>query len=154
MGDAVGVDVVEGPDQLLGYFAYFGYFEGVVVLNDVEKLALAQFGDENELGGGLKGVEQEDDILVLQLPENVDLVPHDLDVLFLLALLLDALDGHKLPRELPPGLVDRTVGPLPDQRQYLVVLLLALAHSNSFDYNRPCHHRIYKQNATPSKLVA
>ena len=134
VGDAVGVDVVEGPDQLLSYFAYLGYLEGVVVLNDVEELPLAQFGHQDELGGGLEGVEQKDDVLVLQLPEDVDLVPHDLDVLFLLALLLDALYGHELPRELPPGLVDRTVGPLPYQRQDLVVLLLALAHSNSFDY--------------------
>ena len=135
VSDAVGVDVVECPDKLLSYFAYFCDLEGVVVLNDVEELSLAQFGHQDELGGGLEGVEQKDDVLVLQLAEDIDLVAHDFYILFFLALLLDALDGHELARELPPGLVDRTVGSLSYQRQYLVVLLLALAHSNSFDYN-------------------
>ena len=128
VGDAVGVDVVQRPDQLLRYLPDFRLFERLVVLDDVEELALAELSDEDELGAGFEGVEEEDDVFVLELLEDFDLVAHDLDVLLLLPLLLYRLDRHELPRELAPRLVHVPVRALPDQRYYVVVLLLVLAH--------------------------
>jgi hypothetical protein len=100
----------------------------LVVLNDVEQLALPQLSDQDELSTGFKGIEEEDDILMLQLLQDFYLVAHNLDVLLLLALLLDGLDGHELPREFATGLVDVAVRALADEGDDVVVLLLVLAH--------------------------
>ena len=64
---------------------------------------------------------------MLQLLQDFDFVPHDLDVLLLLPLLLNRLYGHELSRELAPSLVDVPIGSLSDQRYYVVVLFLSWA---------------------------
>ena len=129
---------MERPDQLLGYLSNFSFFERLVVLDDVEELSLSELGDEDELGGGFEGVEEEDDVFVLEFFEDFDLVAHDLDVLLLLPLLLYRLYRHELPRELAPRLVHVPVRALPDQRYFVVVLLLVLTHQFKL-LNIPTH---------------
>lgn len=65
---------------------------------------------------------------MLKLFEDFDLIAHHFDILFLLSLLFDGLDGHELPCELAPCLVDVSVGALSDQRDDVVVLLLVFTH--------------------------
>jgi hypothetical protein len=120
------MDIVQSPHKLLRNLAYFRLLKRLVILNDVEKLALAKFSDKYKLCVGLEGVEQQDDVLVFKFLEDFYLVPHDLDVLLLLPLLLDGLDSHELPRELATCLVDLPVGALPDQGEDVVVVLLVL----------------------------
>ena len=56
MHDAIGMDVVQGPHQLLGDLADLFLLEGLVVLDDIEEFSLAELGDQNELGMRLEGV--------------------------------------------------------------------------------------------------
>lgn len=41
MGDAIGVDVMQGSDQLLCDFADLCLLQGLIIFNDVKKLALS-----------------------------------------------------------------------------------------------------------------
>jgi hypothetical protein len=41
MCDAVGVNIVEGPDELLCNFANFCLLQRLVILDDIEELALS-----------------------------------------------------------------------------------------------------------------
>lgn len=84
VGYATGVQVVQGADELLGDLADLGLGEGLVVLDYIEELALAQFRDYHELGTRLEGVEQNDDVLVLELLEDLYLFAHTDNVLLLL----------------------------------------------------------------------
>lgn len=112
MSDAIGVYVMQGSDQLLRYLAYFYFFQRLVVLDDIEELALSQFCDQDELCVGFEGVEEENDVLVLEFFEYLNFVAHHFDVLLLLALLLDRFDGHELACELASRLVDLAIGAL------------------------------------------
>ncbi len=49
-----------------------------------QELSLSELSDEDKLGACFEGVEEEDDVFVLELLEDFDLVAHDLDVLLLL----------------------------------------------------------------------
>lgn len=128
MHDSVGVEIMQGSDELLGDFPYFDFLKVLVVFDDVEELALAKLGDDNELGIGLEGIQQQNDIFVFEFFQYLYFFSHRLDVFFLLALLLDGLDGHELPCQLFAGFVHFSVGTLADQREDVVVLSPALCH--------------------------
>lgn len=64
--------------------AYLRLRQELVVLDDVKELTLAQLCDYHELLVGLKGVQQQHDVLVLQLLQDLDFFPHTHDVLLLL----------------------------------------------------------------------
>lgn len=87
----------------------------MIVLNDVEQLALAQLGDQDKLRAGLKGVQEQYNVLMLKFLEDFYLIPHDFDILLLLPFLFNRFYGHKLTCELAPGLVDVPICALPDQ---------------------------------------
>ncbi len=75
VNDVVRVEVVESVDELLGDFADLFLRQGLVVFEDLEKLALSKlkgekhgryFGDDAEVVGCFEGVDHEDDVLVDQ----------------------------------------------------------------------------------------
>jgi hypothetical protein len=98
VGDAVGVDVVQCPHQLLRDLPYLRLLETLVVLDYVEELALTELGDEDELGVCLEGVEEEDYVFVFEFFKDLYLVAHYFYVFLLLAFLFYRFDGHELAR--------------------------------------------------------
>ena len=89
MSDAIGVYVMQCSDQLLRDFAYLRLLQWLIVLNDVEQLALAQLGDQDKLRAGLKGVQEQYNVLMLKFLEDFYLIPHDFDILLLLPFLFN-----------------------------------------------------------------
>lgn len=56
MGDTVRMDVMQSPDQLLSHLPDLWLLQILIVFDDIEKLALPQLCDNNELRVGLKRV--------------------------------------------------------------------------------------------------
>ena len=125
--DAVGVEVVERSNELLADFRHAGFGELVVVLQNLEKLAMRELRDDDELGLRLEGVEHLDDVLVPQVPEDLDLLPQVLNILLRLPLLHDELERDDLPRVLSPALVHLPEAPLAHELDHVVVLHRAQA---------------------------
>lgn len=48
MRDAVTVNITKSPDQLLSYFSDFVEVKRVIILNNVEQLALSELSNKNE----------------------------------------------------------------------------------------------------------
>ena len=67
--DAVGVEVVEGGDQLAGDGGHLILGQALVVFKHLKQLAAGKLGDHSELSARLKGVTHVDDVLVLQVDE-------------------------------------------------------------------------------------
>ena len=65
MRDAVTVNITKSPDQLLSYFSDFVEVKRVIILNNVEQLALSELSNKNEFWGSFEGVEKENDVFVL-----------------------------------------------------------------------------------------
>ena len=128
MSDTIGVDVVQSFGELLRDFPDFCLFDGLVIFDQVEEFSLSEFGDEDELGGSFKGIEEKDYVLVFEFFEDLDFLAHGFKVLVLLALLFDGFDRHRLPRVFSSCLVYIPISALPDQRNYVVIIFLALRH--------------------------
>ena len=110
MDDAVGVQVVQGPHQLDGNGPHAGLAQAAIILQDLVQLAVRKLGDQDKGVPGLKGVEEGDDVLVAQRPQDGDLGPQARQVPGRLAGLGDELEGDDLAGMLAAALVDLHVG--------------------------------------------
>lgn len=70
-----------------------------------QKLTLSKFCDDAELLIGLKRVKHLDDVLVLQAPQDFNLLSQADDVPLALAMLQNEFHGHSLARPSPPTFV-------------------------------------------------
>ena len=87
MGDAIGVDVMQGSHQLLCDFANLSLLQGLIILDDVKQLSLTQLSDQYKLRACLKRIQKQDDILMFKFLEDFYLIAHDFDILLLLPFL-------------------------------------------------------------------
>jgi hypothetical protein len=122
VGDSVCVNVMKGPDKLLGDFPDFFDFKALIIFDYVKKFALAEFCYQDEFSLSLERIEEEDDVLMFEFFEDIDFLSHGLDIFLLFSFFLDGLDGYKLTSEFFSGFVDLTVGSLAYQRDDLIVL--------------------------------
>jgi hypothetical protein len=90
--------------ELFGNLLYSAFRKSLVVLQNVEQLALGVLGDNTELSICLKSIEHKNDILVVQFPENSNLLAEIADVFLTFAMLGDKLHRHCEARVLPPCL--------------------------------------------------
>ena len=82
MDNSVTVQVVESLHELLGNLANFRLPQVAVILQNLEELTLGELSDDAELVGRLEGVEQEDNVLVVQTFQNFDFLPQVIHLLF------------------------------------------------------------------------
>jgi hypothetical protein len=104
--DAVRVQVVERGDELARDRADDRLRERLVVLEDLEELALRELGHDRKVGARLKGVEHLDDVRVAQRAQDLDLLAERLQVALGLAALGDQLDRDRLEGALAARLPD------------------------------------------------
>ena len=70
MDDSFRMEVVERMNELLRYLPTFLLRKVPVVLKNLEHVSLSKLSDHAELMLRLEGVEQKNDILVIQLFQN------------------------------------------------------------------------------------
>ena len=58
VGDSVCVNVMKGPDKLLGDFPDFFDFKTLIIFDYVKKFALAEFCDQDEFSLSLKRIKE------------------------------------------------------------------------------------------------
>ena len=126
MGDSVRMNVMKGPDQLLGYFSDILHLQTLIVFDNIKKFTLTQLSDQYELTLCLERVQEQNDVLVLELFKNFNLLAHGFDIFFLLAFFLDRLYGHKLPCKFLAGFIHLTICALADERYNLIIFLFVL----------------------------
>ncbi len=59
------MNVMESPDQLLSNLPNVLNLQALIILDDIEKLALTQLSYQNELALCLKRIQQQDYVFVL-----------------------------------------------------------------------------------------
>eukprot|EP00353_Schmidingerella_taraikaensis_P006198 CAMPEP_0185573314 /NCGR_PEP_ID=MMETSP0434-20130131/5066_1 /TAXON_ID=626734 ORGANISM="Favella taraikaensis, Strain Fe Narragansett Bay" /NCGR_SAMPLE_ID=MMETSP0434 /ASSEMBLY_ACC=CAM_ASM_000379 /LENGTH=125 /DNA_ID=CAMNT_0028189519 /DNA_START=3508 /DNA_END=3882 /DNA_ORIENTATION=- len=116
------VEVVERLDELLGDLAHFLLAEVTVVLQNLEQLTLGEFCDDAELVGRLEGVEEQDNVFVVETLEDLNLLSQVIHLLLGLASLGDELEGDDLPAALAASLVDFTEGTFADGVQNVILV--------------------------------
>jgi len=67
---------------------------------------MRKFGDNTEVGLRLKSVQHQDDVLMPQIPQDLNLLPQVSDVLLAFAMFHDELHGSNLPSKLSAPLID------------------------------------------------
>ena len=122
--DPVGVEVVQRPYELPRDLLDLAVGESLVVLEHVEQLPLRVLRDHAELPLRLKGVHHQDDVLVVQGPEDADLGAEVLYVLGGLAVLRDELQSDELTGVVATTLEDLAEGTLTDALHYFVLIHL------------------------------
>lgn len=73
--DSVGVEVVQGLDELSGYSLHGGLGKRLVVLQDIEQLPLPVLGHNHKLFVRFKRIKHENDVVVVQPLQYTDLLP-------------------------------------------------------------------------------
>ena len=89
MNDAVRVQVVQGVDKLLGYLPHFVLWQVAIVFQDLKQLSLRKLSDHAELMGGFEGVEQKDDVFMVQSFQDVNLLAQVVEFLLGLSSAVD-----------------------------------------------------------------
>jgi len=74
---------------LLGDFSDIFNLQALIVFNNIKKLPLTELCHQNELAWGLKRIQQQNYVLMLELFQNLYLFSHGLDVFLLFAFFLD-----------------------------------------------------------------
>ena len=90
--------------ELFSNLLYSAFRKSLVVLQNIEQLALGVLGDNTELSISLKSIEHKNDILVVQFSENSNLLAEIADVFLTFTMLGDKLHCHCEARVLPPCL--------------------------------------------------
>ena len=75
------VQVVECLHELLGNLTNFRLAQVAIILQDLKELTLGELSDDAKLVGCLEGVEQEDNVLVVQTFQNFDFLPQVIHLL-------------------------------------------------------------------------
>ena len=120
--DAVVVQVVQRLDELPRDLLHLLLRQRLVVLEDLEELALRELRHEHDVRRRLEVVQHADDVRVVEGALDPDLGAQLLQVLVALAVLLDELERDGLAGEALPPLVDLAERPLPAHLQHVVVL--------------------------------
>ena len=118
-------------DELPGDGANLLLGKALVILQDLEELALRELGDDAKLSLGLERIHHADDVVVLQPAENLDLLAQGLDVLLRLAVLRDELHGGDLARELATRLVHAPERTLAHELEDVVIVRRSRAASGN-----------------------
>jgi hypothetical protein len=102
--DSIRVEIVQGANELLGDLLHRLLGQALVVLQNVEQLALCVLRHNAEVSLRFEGVKHQDDVVVVQGAQDADLLSQVLDVLLAFAVLLDHFHGNRESGVLPPCL--------------------------------------------------
>lgn len=78
----VRVQIVKCVHELLGNLADLGLAQVAVVFENLEQLSLCKLSDHAKLVRRLEGVQQQDDVLVVQALQDFNLLPQVVHFLF------------------------------------------------------------------------
>eukprot|EP00404_Azadinium_spinosum_P003688 CAMPEP_0180474770 /NCGR_PEP_ID=MMETSP1036_2-20121128/30847_1 /TAXON_ID=632150 /ORGANISM="Azadinium spinosum, Strain 3D9" /LENGTH=189 /DNA_ID=CAMNT_0022482095 /DNA_START=215 /DNA_END=783 /DNA_ORIENTATION=- len=122
VNDLLGMQVVQRMGQLPCDVPHFLLGKSLVILEDLEELAIANSVTTTKSVVGFEGVEEPDDVRVVEALEDAYLEAQVLKILVGLPPLRNELQRDDLPRKASPPLEDLPETALADQVEHVVPL--------------------------------